>query len=95
VEDLRKVLLEVVADVAKEGDGLQAVSIFRKASERLGFRGSDAAREQALLTYWYDLFRTGYLSWGLNLANPNPPFFHLTARGREALKNLSRDPSNP
>lgn len=31
----------------------------------------------------------------LNLANPDPPFFHLTERGRQALQNLTRDPSNP
>jgi hypothetical protein len=26
---------------------------------------------------------------------PDPPFFHLTERGRLALANLTRDPSNP
>lgn len=51
--------------------------------------------EQAVLTQWQELFRTGLLAWGLNLANPNPPFFHLTERGRAALANLARDPSNP
>ncbi len=51
--------------------------------------------EQAILTQWGELFRTGLLAWGLNLSNPNPPFFHLTERGRQALQNLTRDPSNP
>jgi hypothetical protein len=32
---------------------------------------------------------------GFNLSNPNPPFFHLTERGRNVLKNVTRDPSNP
>jgi hypothetical protein len=27
--------------------------------------------------------------------NPNPPFFHMTQRGRQALAHLTRDPSNP
>jgi hypothetical protein len=31
----------------------------------------------------------------LNLSNPNPPFFHLTERGKNALANATRDPSNP
>jgi hypothetical protein len=48
-----------------------------------------------LLTVFYDLFRTGYLSWGHNLPNPNPPFFHVTALGRQALALRSRDPANP
>ncbi|WP_295623504.1 hypothetical protein [uncultured Nitrosomonas sp.] len=41
------------------------------------------------------MFRTGYLAWGYNLSNPNPPFFHLTSQGREALSRVGRDPSNP
>jgi hypothetical protein len=41
------------------------------------------------------LFRTGLIAWGFNLSNPNPPFFHLTERGRNVLKNVTRDPSNP
>ena len=44
---------------------------------------------------WYALFNTGYLSWGHNLSNNSPPFCHVTARGKEALETLSRDPSNP
>jgi hypothetical protein len=51
--------------------------------------------EEAILTQWHDLFRTGLLCWGLNLSNPDPPFFHLTERGRQALVHLTRDPSNP
>lgn len=31
----------------------------------------------------------------MDLDNPDPPFFHLTERGRKFLANLSRDPSNP
>lgn len=52
-------------------------------------------QELALLTEWNELFRTGILSWGLNLCNPNPPWFHLTDRGEQALEKLARDPSNP
>lgn len=36
--------------------------------------------QQAILTCWHDLFREGELSWGLNLDNPDPPFFHIPDR---------------
>lgn len=33
--------------------------------------------QQAILTCWHDLFREGTLSWGYDLNNPDPPFFHI------------------
>ena len=51
--------------------------------------------EQALLTQFQEFFRTGYLAWGFNISNPEPPFFHLTEQGRKTLAQLSRDPGNP
>ena len=51
--------------------------------------------DRAILTQWRELFRTALLAWGLDLMNPDPPFFHLTERGRKALAHLTRDPSNP
>lgn len=51
--------------------------------------------EQAVLTQFGELFRTGHLAWGLNFSNPNPPFFHLTEQGRKTLSNFSSDPGNP
>jgi len=73
---------------------LQQVSVLQTAATELSIR-QNPELEQALLTQWQELFRTGLLAWGLNLANPGPPFFHLTERGRRALANASRDPSNP
>ena len=64
------------------------------SARKLGANGNPDF-ERAILTQWHDLFRTGLLAWGLNLSNPNPPFFHLTDRGRRALANVTRDPSNP
>jgi hypothetical protein len=55
----------------------------------------DPELEAAILTQWNELFRTGLLSWGVDLSNPNPPFFHLTDMGRKALEHATRDPSNP
>ena len=56
----------------------------------------DKEFELAILIQWNDLFRTGYLGWGLDLNNPQPgAFLHITDRGRRTLERLSRDPGNP
>jgi hypothetical protein len=36
--------------------------------------------QQAILTCWHDLFQDGALSWGYDLDNPDPPFFHIPER---------------
>jgi hypothetical protein len=69
---------------------LSQTSVLNATANRFG-RGND----EAILTQWGELFRTGLLAWGLNLSNPDPPFFHLTDTGRRALAHLTRDPSNP
>ena len=51
--------------------------------------------DQAILTEWSDLFRTGLFAWGLNLMNVDPPHFHVTERGQQALAYIARDPANP
>jgi hypothetical protein len=95
--EVREVLLQAAEQIRPKSqmDGsLQLNTLFQVASERLGGRLSpDLERE--ILTQWHDLMRTGYFAWGLNLTNPNPPFFHFTDRGRKALERLSRDPGNP
>jgi len=91
---IRKSLLEVINEMDTRGPGFfQSGSVLSEASRRLDLRSLEL--EQALLTYWYDLFRTGHLSWGYNLSNPDAPFCHLTDQGRMTLENLSRDPANP
>jgi hypothetical protein len=70
-------------------------SVLKGAARRLGITQGQLDLEQALLTQWSELFRTGLLAWGLDLSNPNAPNFHLTEPGRRALANLTRDPSNP
>ena len=93
---IRTVVLEVIEALLKEyGNGnLQPGAVLQRAASRLG-RPRDLPDEQALLASFYDLFRSGYLSWGTNLANPDPPFCHVTALGRRALAQHSRDPANP
>jgi hypothetical protein len=59
--DIRPVVLEIVDDLVHKYDNLQAAGVLQEASRRLPRR--DRAAERALLTAFYDLFRTGYLSW--------------------------------
>jgi len=51
--------------------------------------------DEEILTEWYDLFRTGYISWGYNLINTDHPWCHVTNRGKRALERIGRDPGNP
>ena len=94
---IREVLLaeiEAVRPKTQFGAPLYQKTVLEAAAGKLGAR-QDQNLQQAILTEWGELFRTGLVAWGLNLSNPDPPFFHLTDRGRQALKNWTRDPSNP
>ncbi len=94
--DVRASLLNAIARFAprRPGDGgnLQTSVVLKEVAQEIG---SSGVSEEAILTAFYDLFRVGYVAWGFNLSNPNPPFFHLTDAGRRSLENLNRDPSNP
>jgi hypothetical protein len=93
---IREVLLSLVNEmVAERGANLQRGTLLKTAKGRLVPAYGDRDLEQAILTQWGELFRTGLLAWGLDLMNPDPPFFHLTDIGRRALENATRDPSNP
>jgi len=92
---IKEVLLEVVNEFSKIGPGyFQTNPILDEAAKRLNIRRKQEL-EQALLTFWYDLFREGQLAWGHNLDSPDAPFCHLTEKGRITLQNISRDPANP
>lgn len=96
-QEIRQVLLDEIraAQPRNPGDGnLQQFTILNRVSQRLNII-NDLELEQLVLAEWYGLFNTGYLSWGHNLGNAGPPFFHITARGKNALADLSRDPGNP
>jgi len=90
---LRETLLKIVEDYSAKGSGyFQLETILKEAGNRLDLQTEED--EQALLTFWYDLFRSGMLAWGFNLDNPEPPWVHLTDTGREALRHISGDPLN-
>jgi hypothetical protein len=92
---IREAILAELKTGAPLGGPPTPESVLNAAAKRLGIGHGNADLEQALLTQWNELFRTGLLSWGLNLANPGAPHFHLTDSGKRALANLTRDPSNP
>jgi hypothetical protein len=95
VSAIRSALLEVIGDLSSQYDNLQSSSVIQHAARKVLNRQPDRQVERALLASFYDLFRTGYLSWGHDLANPAPPFCHVTELGRRALAQRSRDPANP
>lgn len=92
-QDIRTTVLAVVKEHSTKGSGFQSRQVLTDVSRRLGIH-SDTDLEQAILTFFHDLFRSGHLAWGFNLSNPDPPFMHLTEKGRRALAHLSRDPVN-
>src|SRR5260370_22525551 len=70
---IRSVLLEVIDNLVSEHKNLQAAGIIQRASRKLP-RQQDMQAERALLASFYELFRTGYLSWGHNLSTPRRRF---------------------
>jgi len=96
-QEIREALLQAAEKIRPRNpaDGsLQLNTLFQEVTTRLGGNLGTLV-EQDVLTQWHDLMRTGYFAWGLNMSNPNPPFFHFTDRGNKALERLSRDPGNP
>ncbi len=93
---IKKTILEIIEKQCsdKKTQNGQTGGILQEVKKQLNLPYGDDEQEQAVLTVWNDLFRVGYLAWGLNFSNPAPPFFHVTEKGRSALKHVSRDPSN-
>jgi len=95
--DIRAILLTVIDEQQPReatAASLHSGSVLNETARRLNVQ-SNLELQQAILTQWHELFRTGYLAWGFNITNADPPFFHITTQGREALAQLSRDPANP
>jgi hypothetical protein len=96
IPDVRRVMLEVIADLLARNAWLilDSETILNDVAARIAPKGK-LELEQAILTVWYDLFRNGLIAPGVNLNARNLPQCHLTSAGREMLKHVSRDPSNP
>src|SRR5207237_375847 len=78
---LKERILEAARQCASQGDGYsQQKAVLEHVAEAEGSNQNTRLNlklQQAILTCWHDLFRDGSLSWGYDLDNPGPPFFHL------------------
>lgn len=92
--DIRGLILSIIDKYKASPNSLQTGVVLRDVKQRLGGIGGPE-HDLAILSIWNDLFRTGYLGWGLNIDNAEPPFFHITPTGSRALLALGRDPGNP
>lgn len=91
--DARKALLEAMNARRSDG-GFSRKQVIQQAAERLG-RFGDRAGGRLLMDAYDDLFRSGIVGNGLDMANLDPPWAHVTEHGAASLKNLDRDPANP
>ena len=92
--DIRELILSEVkaqTPTSQMQQTLQRGSVLNAVRKKLPLGVND----QAILTEWSDLFRTGLLAWGLNLMNVDPPHFHVTERGHQVITYMARDPANP
>ena len=94
IESVRSVLFEVIDELGWDKTrGFQSGSVLKEVARRTNLQGTE--KQQVLLTLWHDLVRSGHIAWGFDVLNADPPFCHLTERGRKLLENVSRDPANP
>lgn len=75
--EMMKLVYRVACDCAKRGPGWSQQSpVLSAVAEKASAMG-DTPKQQLILTCWHDLFALGLLSWGLNIDNPDAPFFHV------------------
>jgi hypothetical protein len=87
--DVRQLVYETAVELSKRGPGwAQERPVLHEVSKKIGSRGS-SEMQQLILTCLHDLFRMGKLSWGLNLDNPNAPFFHVPLADAERERVLA------
>lgn len=96
--DPRETLLRIAKEISEEPTEsplgrCHNEDVLLRASQELGL--SNLEEEQDLLTIFYDLFRTGHLSWGYSVKYPEFSEFHITDRGKMAAARIRRDPGNP
>lgn len=99
-DKIRQKLLETVKTRVERNSSsttpsnLQSTGILDEVASYFGIT-RNLADERIILSEFQSLMNTGYLAWGHDLGNPDPPFFHVTDQGIKSLENLSRDPCNP
>jgi len=94
---LRRIILQAVDDHSRQrGNNMESAALLADIYTRLHATHDGTLRE-AVLTFIHDLVTSGQIAFGTTGAGGplNPAFCFVTARGRETLKHLSRDPHNP
>jgi hypothetical protein len=94
IDEARRLILEAVKQASNPHERrVDLGMVIQVLQQQQRYRGLD--EEQLLLTAWYDLFRTGVLSWGYNFTNSGMQFAHVTEHGERTVAQVSRDPANP
>ena len=71
-------LYEVAKQQWDKGPGYaQQRVVLEEVADKVPNARRDERLQQRILTCWHDLFRNGKLSWGLNIDNPDAPFYHI------------------
>jgi hypothetical protein len=79
----QKVLKVAMQSAKKSASYSQQHHVLDQVASEFGgnpYTKLDPDLQQAIVTCWHDLFREGTLSWGYDLDNPDPPFFHIPDR---------------
>jgi len=87
---IKGTLFQVIRECSSSNLDFGTGTILEKAARELEIQDNPGL-EQELLDYYYDLFRSGYLAWGSNVNNCDPPYIHVTSQGKKALEDLSRE----
>ena len=86
---LLNLTFKVAVECHRQGRGYAQQSVvLSQVGEKLA-SGQHRRSDQLILTCWHDLFRMGKLSWGLDLDNPNAPFFHIPQHDPERDRYLA------
>ncbi len=93
MDTLRETMLAVIAEHTRDDGGCSTSGVVETTARRLR-EAKIPFSPQALLDCWYGLFLSGFLCWGLDLANPGMNWAHVTAQGKRSLAVRSRAPEN-
>jgi hypothetical protein len=82
-QNVKELVWQRAKKAAEQGAGYaQEGVVMRQIADELGIRwDADSKIQHWVLDAWHDLFASKKLGWGLNLDNPNSPFFHVRHAG--------------
>jgi hypothetical protein len=74
--------------------GFNRKYVIEKTVESLGQRYDQTTARRAM-DAWDDLYRSGIVGYGMDMANLEQTWSHVTDYGAASVAEISRDPSNP